>query len=312
MDDRGRLAQSLTPKRAWTFTSKGRWRRAARRVFSTLDDLNPPRGLGSAAVVALMIVAAGYGINRGGHAPQLAKDLHALCDAAANVAGFRITSVAIAGAAKLSRGEVLDLVGVDSGSSLLCLDPASARARLDDNPWVANAAVLKLYPGRLQIELTERRPVALWQKDREVSVIAADGIVLEPYTGARFTELPLVVGDGADREAKTILTLLAVAPAIRAEVKASVLVAKRRWNLHLKNGIEVLLPEEEPGAALALLAELAREKQLMSRDITLVDLRLPDRVTVRLSDAAATARAEAIAAALKDKKTKPGAKGSDT
>ena len=161
MDDRGRLAQSLTPRQAWTFTSRGRWRRAARRFFSSLDDFNPPRGVGSAAVVTLMIAAAGYGIARGGHAPQLASDLHALCDAAANVAGFRITSVAIAGASKLTRGEVLDLVGVDSGSSLLCLDPADARARLDDNPWVATAAVLKLYPGRLQIEIGERLPVAL-------------------------------------------------------------------------------------------------------------------------------------------------------
>jgi cell division protein FtsQ len=134
--------------------------------------------------------------------------------------------------------------------------------------------------------------------------------VLEPYTGARFGDLPLVVGEGADLAAKNILALLAGAPAIRAQVKASVLVAKRRWNLHLDDGIEVLLPERDPAAALSHLAELARDTSLLSRDITVVDLRLPDRVTVRLSDAAAQARAEAIKAALKDKKTRR--KGSET
>ena len=47
---------------------------------------------------------------------------------------------------------------------------------------------------------------------------------------------------------------------------------------------------------------LDRDKKLLSRDITLVDLRLPDRVTVRQSDAAAAAREEA----LKPKKAKKG------
>lgn len=312
MDDRGRLAQSLTPKRAWTYTSSGRWRRAARRVFSALDDLDPPRGLGSAAVVGLMIAAAGYGIERGGHAPRLAADVHALCDAAANAAGLRITSIAIAGARQLARGEVLDLIGVDSSSSLLCLNPASARARLGNNSWVDAATVLKLYPGRLQIEIRERQAAALWQRGGTVSVVAADGTPIEPFTGARFGNLPLVVGDGADGKLQDMLALLAGAPAIRAEVKASVLVAGRRWNLHLNNGIEVLLPEHDPAAALTLLTELQRDRNILSRDIVRVDLRLPDRVTVRLSDGAAVARAEAIDAALRAKKVKPRGGGKES
>jgi cell division protein FtsQ len=47
---------------------------------------------------------------------------------------------------------------------------------------------------------------------------------------------------------------------------------------------------------------LDREKKLLSRDIVAVDLRLPDRVSVRLSDAAAQAREDA----LKDTKKKKG------
>jgi cell division protein FtsQ len=52
--------------------------------------------------------------------------------------------------------------------------------------------------------------------------------------------------------------------------------------------------------ALDTLVQLDRDKKLLSRDITAVDLRLPDRVTVRLSDEAFAARQEA----LKDKKAK--------
>jgi cell division protein FtsQ len=80
------------------------------------------------------------------------------------------------------------------------------------------------------------------------------------------------------------------------------MVADRRWNLRLKNGIDVRLPETNVEQALDRLVALDREKKILSRDILAIDLRLPDRVTVRLSDAAAAAREEA----LKDKKKKKG------
>src|ERR1700687_3968778 len=130
----------------------------------------------------------------------------------------------------------------------------------------------------------------------------------------RFAALPQVVGEGAEHAAEEFLGLLARYPDIARVVEASVLVAERRWNLHLKGGVEVLLPEAEPERALTTLSDLAQAKKLLARDIVAVDLRLADRVTVRQSDAAAAARDEALKAAEKDKdkKTKNNkSKGSD-
>ena len=176
------------------------------------------------------------------------------------------------------------------------------------NPWIAEATVLKLYPGRLRIEIKERQAFALWQKDGRVALIAADGTVLETYVPQRFAALPRVVGNGAEHAAPALLALLARHPELSRSVEASVLVAERRWNLHLKGGVEVLLPEREPAQALTTLVDLALTKKLLSRDIVAVDLRLADRVTVRQSDAAAAARDEALKAA---EKNKPKAKGSE-
>jgi cell division protein FtsQ len=169
--------------------------------------------------------------------------------------------------------------------------------------------VLKLYPGRLRIEIKERQAFALWQKEGRVYLIAADGTVLETYVPQRFAALPRVVGNGAEHAAQDFLDLLKRYPAIAQAVEASVLVAERRWNLHLKDGLEVLLPEREPAHALTTLVDLALTKKLLSRDIVTVDLRLSDRLTVRQSDAAAAARDEALKAAEKAKK--PKAKGGD-
>jgi cell division protein FtsQ len=125
----------------------------------------------------------------------------------------------------------------------------------------------------------------------------------------RFATLPQFVGAGAERAGQGFLSLLARYPDVADNVEAAVLVAERRWNLHLKGGLEVLLPENEPERALTTLVDLNRTKKLMSRDIVAVDLRLADRVTVRQSDAAAAVRDEAVKAAEKARKAKGGKGG---
>ncbi len=274
----------------------------ARRLLGGLVALEPPRGLGASAAAFLLLASTWYGVIRGGHYQVIVEQVQDFCDVAANSAGFRISEIALAGNHELSRENILTLAGITGRSSLLFLDAAKTRARLMTNPWIADATVLKLYPGRLRIGITERKPFALWQKDGAVSLIAADGVVLERYVPPGFSRLPLLVGKGAERAGHDFLEIIKRYPDIARYVEASVLVADRRWNLHLKGGIEVLLPEERPADALQTLAELDRSKQLLTRDIVAVDLRLPDCVTVRLSDAAAAAREEALKAAEKNKK----------
>jgi len=96
------------------------------------------------------------------------------------------------------------------------------------------------------------------------------------------------------------LALLDRYPQVRAATKAAILVGERRWNLRLKDGLDIRLPENDVGNALAVLSKLDKEDRLFSRDIVAVDMRLLDRLTVQLSDDAAKAREELF----KDKKTK--------
>jgi cell division protein FtsQ len=259
-------------------------------------------GVGVTASALLLVSALGYGAVEGNHVAAVldwAKDVR---DAAANSLGFRIAAISLSGEKEISREEILTIAGVTGRASLLFLDADAARARLMANPWIADAAVLKLYPDRLQITIKERQAFALWQKDRHVNVIADDGTVLEAFVERRYLTLPLVVGKGAEHQAKDFLAVVDRYPQIRAQLRASILVAQRRWNLLLQNGIDVELPEADVASALDRLVALDRDKQLLSRDIAQVDLRLPDRVTVRLSDAAAQAREDA----LKDHKPRKG------
>jgi len=276
------------------------YRRVVGRSLPRIVKLPPPPGFGIAGSIVLLAATLGYGAIAGGHVDAVVDRLKDARDGAANAVGFRIAAVALTGAKEVSREEILTKAGVTGRASLLFLDADAARARLLTNPWIADAAVLKLYPDRLQITVTERVAYALWQKDGRISVIAADGTVLEPFVEDRYVDLPLVVGAGAAGKAKDFLTVLARHPEIQSQLRASILVAERRWNIRLANGIDVRLPEGDFAPALDHLAALDRSKKILSRDIVAVDLRLPDRVSVRLSDAAAQVREDA----LKEKKKK--------
>lgn len=251
-----------------------------------------PRFAGSGASVLLLGASIGCGLFKGGHLEGFQESVKAACEAAANAAGFRILMVSVEGNSHVSRPELLAAAGVTQQSSLLLLDVDRARAGLKAIPWVADASVRKLYPDRLLIAVAERQPFALWQSGGRVSVIAADGTVLGPLEHPAFAGLPLVVGAGAAATARDLLPLLDRYPQLREQVRAAIRVAERRWNLRLKNGLDVKLPETNLEQALQLLATLDADKRLLSRDILSVDLRLPDRVSVRLPADAAQVRSE--------------------
>jgi cell division protein FtsQ len=285
--------------------SSERWRRFARSLDQVANHMSRlPRHAGLVAAIVVIAAGAGYGAVSSGQAGRMIDLFKDVRDMGANAVGFNIAAVAISGERHLSREEILATAGVNGHASLLFFDVADARARLLTNPWIAEATVQKLLPDRLVISITEREAFALWQKAGRVGVIAGDGTVLEPYILRRYASLPLVVGLGAETRAREFLAMLDRRPELLANVRASVLVAERRWNLRLKNGVDVRLPEFDVERALDQFAALERESKLSNRDITAVDLRLADRITVRLSDGAFQAREEA--AKKKQQKSKGG------
>src|ERR1700738_3035676 len=271
------------------------------RLIALIERYLPNRA-GGAATILMLLGSAGFGVVKGGHVEELTSALSDTRNAIANSAGFRIVSVAINGRKQLTQDEVLAIGGVNGRSSLLFLDAALVRDKLKTNPWIGEATVLKFYPGQLQIDIVERSAFALWQQDGRLAVIADDGAVLEPYVSRRFLALPLVVGKGAETRAKDFLALLARYPQVRAATKAAIFVGERRWNLRLKDGLDIRLPENDVGNARAPLSKLAKEDRLFSRDIVAVDMRLPDRLTVQLSEDAAKAREELFKAKKHKKK----------
>ena len=255
-------------------------------------DRPTPRGVGLAFIAILLSAVFAAGVWRGGEYGQFVAENGGIGDFMARGIGFAIRAVTISGHAELRESDVLALAGITPKQSLPFFDVATARAKLEADPLVKQASVRKLYPGRIDIDIVERTPAALWQKDGQVRAIAADGAVIDELRDPRFVDLPFVVGEGANERLGEFLALLDAAQELRPKIVAGILVGDRRWSLKMKSGLEVKLPETDPQSAVATLVGLQRRSRILERDVLSLDLRTDGRVFARLSAEAAAARAE--------------------
>jgi cell division protein FtsQ len=278
-------------------------RPAGRLHRSRFVDFARRRGT-ALLVFSLIGTSIGYGVVRGGGYAAFVEQFGTPADIIARNIGFPVSAVTITGQSGLTESEVLDACGINPKNSLAFLDVAEVRDRLRAVPLVKDASVRKLYPDRVLIEITERQPYALWQQEGQVSVIAADGTVIDTMRDGRFADLPFVVGNGANTHLSDYLALLTKAGDLRSKIRAGVFVGERRWTLSTTTGVEVMLPERNPEAALAALAALERDSRVLEKDVISLDLRLSDRMAARLSEEAAAQRADTLG--RKGAKTKPG------
>jgi cell division protein FtsQ len=255
-------------------------------------------------VFSLIGTSIAYGAMRGGGYSAFVEQYGTPADIVARNIGFPIAAVAMSGESGLTESEVIEASGISAKNSLAFLDVAQVRDRLRAVPLIKEASVRKLYPDHLAIEITERQPYALWQQDGQLSVVAADGTVIDTMRDGRFAALPFVVGESANTHVADYLALLAKAGDMRSKIRAGVFVSERRWTLSTTGGIEIMLPERNPEAALAALASLDREARILDKDVISLDLRLPDRIVARLSEEAAAQRADALG--RKNPKSKAG------
>jgi cell division protein FtsQ len=262
-------------------TARPRWHR------------RPPRWLRTSfrygALALLLAVLGGGGLRlwQSGAAARAATAALERAIQGSAALGLTVGEVMVEGRNETQPAALATALGIRRGEPLLAVDLGAVKARLEALPWVLSASVERRWPQLIYVKLAERSPLALWQQDGKIRLIDSAGTVIEGADTGRFGNLPFVVGEGAGKAAPAFLAILAQQPSLAKHVQAAVRVGRRRWNLHLVEGIDVRLPESNPEDALGRLAELETKERLFDRDIVMIDLRLPDRLIVRLSPEAA-------------------------
>ncbi len=257
--------------------------RLPRRMRRSMEKIERSRvsSIGLYTMIGFFAATGVYSIVAGGY-------LDGLGDRLLVRAGLGIESVDITGQVETPELAVLERLELDGTSSLLSYDVAEARSRIIGLPWVGGASVRKLYPDELVVTINERKPFALWQRGNVIVLIDRLGTPIVEYSDSRFARLPLLVGYGAELVAGEFVDQLQAYPSLSARTKASVFVSGRRWNLILDSGVTVKLPENNAAGALEMLVRIDRDEGLLARNVSEVDLRLADRIIVRIANGSET------------------------
>ncbi len=287
--------------------SSMRSRARSERLAEFWDDVSRGRTgdwYTTIAASGFLTLALAYAVVAGGHANTLGTAVAGAADSGLSSAGFSVDKVTVTGRQRARMDDILAALEVRRGDSIMSFDTDAARFRIEQIGWVNAASVQRVFPNRIFVEVDERKPFAVWQEDGLFSVIDHEGARLNGLVASDFPFLPRVVGNGAGREAEALLASLDRQPDLKPLVRAAVRVGDRRWNLQMMNGITVMLPETGAEPVLTELVKLEQEHNILSRDIRLIDFRLPDRVTIRLSEDAAERRRESLALGGDEKRRK--------
>lgn len=235
-----------------------------------------------AAALALAVVAGGgtYAVHSGWWGEteiSMTESFHESMESH----GFAVNNLMIDGRVNLDRATLKSVLNVRKGQSIFEPDLMVMRQRLEQLSWVKSAVVERHLPDTLYVRLEERQPMALWQRQNKLAVVDRDGVVLTETDLKKFKSLMILVGAEAPSFAPELVAMLRAEPDFAARVESAKWIGGRRWDLFLKNGVEVRLPEEDMGQAIKRLADAQREAKLMDRNVLAIDLRDPARIVVQ-------------------------------
>lgn len=200
---------------------------------------------------------------------------------------FMINLMAVDGASEQVEQDIREVAQVDFPISSFDLDLEGMRRTIADIPAVASVSLRVRTGGVLDIAVTERRPAVVWRATDGLALVDGEGVVVGGIADrAARLDLPLIVGDGADRAVPEALEIFAAARPIMDRMRGLVRVGERRWDVVLDRDQRILLPDQEPVRALERVIALDQAQEMLDRDLAAVDMRLALRPTIRMKPGA--------------------------
>jgi cell division protein FtsQ len=243
--------------------------------------------LRTAGVIAAALVGAVvYTVmTNGGRNTRASDPVLPTFESAAAAIGFGLDQVAITGQKYTPDADIFAALDLANTRSFTTFDATAAKSRIEALPWIETAELVRGYPGRLDVKVTERKPWAVWHDGKRRVLVDHTGRVLAAVKGGAGGGLLRLTGDGAAAEAPALMAVLGRYPDIRRDLTEAERVAGRRWTLKLARDMTLVLPPEREAQALAMFATDRSVKALTAGGGFVVDLRALNKITVRKSGA---------------------------
>lgn len=200
-------------------------------------------------------------------------------------AGFEVKRVEVTGIDRMERLTVYAIALDQVSMAMPLVDLDKVREQLMQYGWIADARVSRRLPDTLVVDIVERKPAAIWQNKQKLSLIDAEGVILERVNVNAMPDLPLLIGSNANEQAAELKALMDNVPSLKPVLAGATWVGNRRWDLRFQSG-EVLALPEGPEVATNALTKFARMdgvQRLLGRGFARFDMRNPDKLVVRVS-----------------------------
>jgi cell division protein FtsQ len=197
---------------------------------------------------------------------------------------FRVSLISVEGASPELAEAIRAKLDIDLPQSSFAIDLEAARQRVEALDAVEVAQIAVRTGGILQVDITERTPVMLWRTTDRIDMLDAGGHrVASLAARSDRPDLPLIAGEGANAAAEEAMAVLAAASPLEGRIRGLVRISDRRWDIVLDRDQRILLPADNPVAAVERLLVLDQAQDILARDVAAVDLRIAARPVLRLT-----------------------------
>jgi cell division protein FtsQ len=230
----------------------------------------------------------------GALAALLAFGLYRGAAAGAHAHVLQIDRIVVRGNVRLSKGEVLAMLGGLRGESLMWTDLDTWRQRLQASPWVREAALRRSLPSTVEVLISERQPMGVGRINGEMYLVDEHGVIIDQY-GPQYADLDLPIVDGltmTDGGSLTDEARAELASRVIASLRSRPTISRRVSQIDvadLHNALVILtgdpavlqLGDDQFLPRLQSYLDLAPTLRQRVPDIDYVDMRFDDRVYVR-------------------------------
>ena len=287
-DPRAKFAAAVASRNVAPSKAAPRPRTSAAQA--SVNNRDRPVGLGgfslspvqTLSLLGGVLVFAGVIVLVTGDRPQkIALGMTTAFETQTSAMGFKVRDVHVQGTSGMAQADVIAATGLYQDEPILTLDLKALQAKVEAVGWVKSAKVVRLLPDTLVIAVVERQRLAVWQNQGQTKVVDVQGKVIEEANAANFSNLPLVVGVGANEAAPLIMPMVLSRPRLVSRLEALVRVDQRRWDLRLKDGAIIQLPAVGEDSALIQLDQIDQKSRILDLGFERIDLRNPEALAVR-------------------------------
>ncbi len=187
--------------------------------------------------------------------------------------GLRLERVIIDGQQNIEINDITTALNADTGTPMFAIDIKKVKKQLEQNSWVRDAVVERRLPNTIYIGILEKKPIAIWQLNKQLYLIDNEGYIIYTNKISTFSSLLHIVGAGANIHAKQLIYKISSEPSLASQIVSAVRYGERRWNLLLRKNITVKMPETDFDKAWKYLVQMFKSGKLFKENYKTLDLR---------------------------------------